>query len=152
MSEGKCPRCGHEKTVSGIALDGVDHWNCGAYREESGNIYESELCETRQELRSEKAAKEKAEAELAESDRVLAIHKRDYEAHFKAHQEELAKREKALEESLFVIGAILAVYHLQFAGEEVEREIAMAAGSEAVIQQADMVPHLAEWLKQRGKS
>lgn len=102
--------------------------------------------------RENKAAKEKAEAELAESDRVLAIHKRDYEAHFKAHQEELAKREKALEESLFVIGAILAVYHLQFAGEEVEREIAMAAGSEAVIQQADMVPHLAEWLKQRGES
>ena len=32
---------------------------------------------------------------VEEADRVLAIHKRDYEAHFKAHQEELAiyKRE-----------------------------------------------------------
>lgn len=45
----------------------------------------SEIAKLEKELLILRA--EKAEAELAESDRVLAIYKRDYEAHFKAHQE-----------------------------------------------------------------
>jgi len=80
MNDEKCPRCGHASSPSNIGHPcEVVHWNCGTYREPSGNIYESELCETRQEKRiaSEQlealsedfaemqAAKEKAEADLA---------------------------------------------------------------------------------------
>jgi molybdopterin converting factor small subunit len=52
MSQDKCPRCGHGYSPSNVGLRcEVIHWGCGTYREPSGNIYESELCETRQEKR-----------------------------------------------------------------------------------------------------
>lgn len=58
MTNDKCPRCGHQRhDPVGTELlrtrhhdPMVESWYCGTYREESGNIYESELCETRQEL------------------------------------------------------------------------------------------------------
>lgn len=69
MSDDKCPRCGKDP-IPGRSAPGAElaqFWHCGTYREPTGNIYESELCETRQELRFQKAEKEKAEAELEES-------------------------------------------------------------------------------------
>lgn len=58
MTNDKCPRCGHEESQEWEAttfkgeIRQIMHWNCGTYREPSGNLYESELCETRQELQS----------------------------------------------------------------------------------------------------
>lgn len=72
MSEENCPRCGHAGEAPGIKDYGTaKYWSCGSWQGESGAIYESELCETRQELRSEKAAKEKAEAELLSMRKIL---------------------------------------------------------------------------------
>lgn len=74
-----CPFCGGSPAFAGTGFpvcqscgSSSPNWNCRA----EGLLI---------------ARAEKAEAELAEADRVLAIHKRDYEAHFKAHQEELAE-------------------------------------------------------------
>lgn len=51
-----CPRCGspaHEPVHEPLA-DDAETWHCGTYRVPSGNIYPSELCETRQERDSYK--------------------------------------------------------------------------------------------------
>ena len=106
MSEEKCPRCEHNiyspkfQMIAASTVETSDReikgtfYKCGSYDILLVGFKESELCETRQELRSEKTEKEKAEAELAE---VLAIHKRDYAAYFKAHQEEIKELKEKLE-------------------------------------------------------
>ncbi|MFA9262944.1 MAG: hypothetical protein ACEQSB_06390 [Undibacterium sp.] len=128
---------------------------CGTYRAPSGNINESELCETRQELRIQReiaiqfeagaalliVRAEQAEAELAESDRVLAIHKRDFAAHFKAHQDELAKLEKALESLESIAEGAWIEPHW-----DGRMMICSGMGLGCF---ADDAPELAEWLKNK---
>lgn len=87
---------------------------------------------------------ERLEAELAESNRVLAIHKRDYEAHFKAHQEELAKREMALESLESIAEGAWLEPH-----SDGRMMIGTGIGRGCFAEDA---PELAEWLSKRGKS
>jgi len=99
---------------------------------------------------------EKAEAELAESNRVLAIHKRDFAAYFEKNQterancrEELAKREKALEQAVSKIHPIINFVE----GRGIVTGGSFLLGRLSVYSDcwpAEETPDLAEWLKQRG--
>lgn len=171
MSEENCPRCSHEKTVSSIALDGVDHWHCGTYREPSGNIYESELCETRKELRIQRelatqfeagaalliVRAEKAEAELKNFREarlmgalpVLAVKARHF-SRIEEAEAELAKREEALEQAVSKIHPIINFVE----GRGIVTGGSFLLGRLSVYSDcwpAEETPELAEWLKQRNK-
>lgn len=172
MSEEKCPRCGTDAQPAFSPGFESETWHCGTYREPSGNIYESELCETRQEkrisceqneawaesyaeLQAEKekfeieahdlkkqilgmwnyqTRAEKAEAELAKQDQevvrledVLAIKNK------RLHQtrDELAKREKALNQAVEVADIDIYNGELRVSGHKAD------------------APELEEWLKNR---
>lgn len=111
--------------------------NCGDY------LYEGKACCYRKDAVLQRERAIKAEAELAESNRILAIHKRDYESHFKVHQEELAKREKALEEVNKV-----APLKISYTGHFL---IFQFRDDDFFMAETENCPELAEWLKQRNK-
>lgn len=176
MSQENCPRCGHNKTVSGLALTGVDHWNCGAYREESGNIYESELCEARQELRIQRELAVQFEAGAA----LLIVRAEKAEAEFNASVEyansqanigkewrakwnemkfekekaeaELAKRDKVLEQFLVISTGIFAG-SMESQGVDISDSMAKERVLKmiSIVHERHGLPELAEWLKQGNK-
>lgn len=127
MTSDICPRCGHDSGATNIGhpLE-VVHWNCGTYREPSGNLYESELCETRQELRIQRDIAVQFEIGAA-----LLIERAE-----KA-EAGLAKLEKALDESYDYCDKVTS---LTIFGHSFKEAHEMAARE---------MPNYAEWLKSR---
>lgn len=133
MTNDKCPRCGHQRhDPVGTELlrtrhhdPMVESWYCGTYREPSGNVYESELCETRQELATMKRDSLDCIAEQTRNNEALRVRAERAEA-------ELDKRERALEQACE--WADIDLYHgeLRASGHKIEG-----------------AHELAEWLRNR---